>query len=1130
MQAPIPLRHILKALALAGALTASFAAMPRPARAASMEIWPSERRGNNTLFCYGGDWNSMLIAIYPEDYGKQRVQLPEQFTEPTVLAVTLPAAVQFLGADVMGIPGVGKEFPSQEVARDGKSYRQVRITLPNETLGQRLLKGKYYYHVFVWYAAPENLDDRVSYELLYGGRPLAAGSSRLQTAGVVTANRAMPKRFGFCPYGIHTRVPNGDHDRMAEFLRRFGVSGIEAHWPYGLPAEQPTEYHRTFEANRRHGVKNIANMTLFGNKYGGAYGGVQEAVMKRGGLAPAMDESCAGLESAPALADWRAAHAFFDMALFDWEPTGQHLWPGYEDKATVAAFAAAQGLAEAPAPEVLQAKYREAYARFRMEQIARPLYAMRKTIDAVKPIPLRVEQGSGASSHVEYDVYGRDFPALSPMIYQPTPIGYARNLLEMLASTRVPAAKFWPDLTIGWPVASVHRQSPQEFLMDTVVTAAAGCGSVSHWPGMPHCDAAWFGIHEGLARIARVEAFYLDGKRVDDIAMAGVPYREEKISLGNRTLDHSAPDWRAALIPFAHEHAGEHLLTLLNYHLTEDCFVRVGAPALRGRYLVNPVEQVYQVLDGAGKALVRVGKESPGMWIATTDKKRLAGCRRIEGAAVEREFAAARGAFLAASGKSEIQLGTVQQITVAYGMTRFGGEERVTLQVKTPTQTVAFGPSGGRVYDWAVKGMGPFVARDSLGTDGLAMDMLWLPASARWCGDETQELSLVECRNDGRNARIVYEGKLKKGFPGLRLLKTYSVPATGTSLSVEVALHNERVDQTPVSVSYWGHNVLKAEAAHFVGRQLAHETGRGVTTVVVAEGLPEELKREVVMPDRIIGATGPVFAEFLPESKSGLIFRLPDNFMSVYRWNHYGKAMCGSEWMSQPLSIPAGTSAALRFSITAVPEATPDSLRAALSADALAPAGDANLLPFAFAKRNAEGLPADWRVQAGGANAAAAQVTAAADPAGDAVVSLAMPKEASVFLDTAAPVRLDPDGDYMLVVQMKVDEMHFTGNWYERPAGVRVYVYGTDNKHTWLAIHGEGSTKGWVTAVLPFPPPGQRQQFANANVYLRCYNMMGTVSFRNPILLRQPAGGGIQRHFVLEDGTQVTNSHLQLRR
>ena len=63
-------------------------------QAASMEIWPSERRASNTFFCYGNDWNSMLIAIYPEDHGKHRLELPEQFTEPTVLTVTLPAAVE----------------------------------------------------------------------------------------------------------------------------------------------------------------------------------------------------------------------------------------------------------------------------------------------------------------------------------------------------------------------------------------------------------------------------------------------------------------------------------------------------------------------------------------------------------------------------------------------------------------------------------------------------------------------------------------------------------------------------------------------------------------------------------------------------------------------------------------------------------------------------------------------------------------------------------------------------------------------------------------------------------------------------------------------------------------------------
>ncbi|MBT3291642.1 MAG: hypothetical protein HN380_30135, partial [Victivallales bacterium] len=49
---------------------------------ASVEIWPSERRGNNTLFCYGGDWNTMLIGIYSDDHGKHRLKLPERFTEP----------------------------------------------------------------------------------------------------------------------------------------------------------------------------------------------------------------------------------------------------------------------------------------------------------------------------------------------------------------------------------------------------------------------------------------------------------------------------------------------------------------------------------------------------------------------------------------------------------------------------------------------------------------------------------------------------------------------------------------------------------------------------------------------------------------------------------------------------------------------------------------------------------------------------------------------------------------------------------------------------------------------------------------------------------------------------------------
>ena len=1105
------IRTLQRAGWLPGILMVVLVTWPGTVQAASMEIWPSERRANNTYFCYGNDWNAMLVAIYPEDVGKQRLQLPEQFVEPTVLTLTLPAAVTFLGAHLMHVPGVTKDFPTEAVTKDGKAYQRITMTLPAEGLTARLLKGKYYYHVYVWFAAPETLDDAVRYALHHGERQLAAGGSRLLTAGVVADKQALPRRFGFYPYGIHTAIPNRDYDYMAGFLRRFGVSGIEAHWTYGLPDATFAAYHLIFEANRRAGVKNIANMTLFGAKHAGAHGATREEVMKKGGLVKAMDECVAGLTSEAAQSDWRKAHRHFDMALFDWEPVGPHIWPGYDDPATLAAFAKAQGLPENLTAEQAREDHREAYARFRMAQISRPLYAMRQTMDSVRPIPLRIEQGSGATSHVTYDVYGHDFPALSPMIYQPSPLAYARNLLETLANTEVAASKFWPDLTIGWPAVPIHRHTPEEFLLDTLVTAAAGCGSVSHWPGIHYSDAAWFGIHEGLRRIAPVEEFYLDGKPAGGVTLAGVPYRQETINLGNRTLDHAAPDWRSSLITFAHEYQGEQLLTVLNYHPAEDCFVRVAAPALKGRHLVNSHEGICQVLDGKGEALVRVGKGSPAQWLVTGNQERLAGLRRIEAADVDRQFAAARQAFLATSTRSEVQLGTTGDLTVGYAMTPFGGEERVTLQVKTPTQTIAFGPSGGRVYDWQVTGVAPFVAGDTFGQDGLIMDMLWLPAGARWSGDEVEEMALLGCTNSGREVTVTYECALKKSLPG-------------------VVLRNERVDAEPVTLAYWSHNVIKADAAHYVGAQMTHATPKGATTIWPAEGLPAELQPEIVMPKHIISATSPVYAEYFPQSQSGLIMRLPDSFMTVYRWSAYGKPVCGSEWMSRPLVLGAGTSQRLRFSLTAVPAATPETLKAALAAQAQAPSGEGNLLPFGFGNLNAQGLPAGWRIRTHGANPAAVDVTAAPDETGETVVTLTLAQEASVDLDTAGQARFDPAGDYMLVVQMKVEDLHHTGDWYGRPAGLRLYVYGTDNKHTWLAVHGAGSTKGWVTGVLPFPYSAEvRPNFASARILLRCCNMTGTVSFRKPMVVRRPEGLEMDRSFTLEDGTVINTSHWQLR-
>ncbi|MBT7057463.1 MAG: hypothetical protein HN976_20390 [Lentisphaerae bacterium] len=1101
---------------------------------ASVELWPSERRTNNTLFCYGSDWNVLLIAISSDDHGKHRLELPERFSEPTVLQVTIPKSVDFLGAHVYGQNelGVNRAFETTPTTRNGEAFQNVRIPLLNDILTQRLISNSYYYRVHVWIDAPERLDSTVSWELQYGKTTLAKGGSKLVTAGVVRPDRKLPRTFGFYPYGCLSIVPRDDHDRMAEFYRRFGISGIEAHWPYGLPGEKNKRLHSMFEANRRHGVKNNANMTLFARKYGKrAYGGRRDATLKLGGLTKAMDQVCAGLTSDAAREDWRQAQHVFDLAHWDWEPTGPDMWPGYDDEATIAAFATENRINRPLKTEDLRTTHRDAYRQFRMRQIARPLYAMKKAIDSVRPIPFRVEQGSGASRHVDYGIYGNDFDALSPMIYQPSPLGYARNLLETLKSTSVPARKFWPDLTIGWSFSKVHRESPEAFLMDTIVTAAAGCGSVSHWPGIHLVDASWFGIHEGLARIALVEEFYTDGAKTDTVTMKGVPYRHERIDLGHTTIDHVAPDWRSSLICFAHERQDETLLSLLNYHLAEDAFVAVAAPALRSGYLVNPVEKTYQALDDSGKAIVQVHKQTPELWIATANPARVNGLRRIETATVTDRLTEAKSAFLKANKAGAVRLGKVDGIDVTYGLVTFGGENRTVLKVVTAEQTIAFGASGGRIYDWSVKGVGEFVAKKTFGTDGFAMDMLWLPETARWSSDEVQEMGLVRCDNDGQEARIVYEMSLSNGFPGIRLRKTYRVSVQSTSVTAEIDLFNERVDQTPATLAYWGHNVLSVARTTFVGDEMLHETGKGLTTIFPVRGLPEKLKPHVLMHDRIVGETGTTYAEFIPELQAGLVFSLPPDLMNIYRWSARTKTMCGSEWMPQPFSIPAGTTRSLAFSVTAVAGATPESLRErVLAKDAGTPRAR-NLLACRFEELDDNGLPAQYKITKKGPHAEQTVVSTEKDDSGHVVVKAEILREASVHIDSAKRTRLDPDADYFLTVQVRVDDMRYTGNWYKRPAGIRIYAYGLNDKHTWLAIHGEGNTDGWVTGVLPFPHAEDvRQQLAVPNVLLRCYNMTGTVRFREPMILKKPQGVQIQRAFEQGDGTQVFGGQLQLRR
>lgn len=1101
------------------------------AHAASMEIWPSERRANNTFYCYGDDWNWLPIMIYPHDMGKHVVDLPPKFAQDAVLQLSLPDNIGVLDINTMTDPGNRQLAPWEIISKDGRQI--LTLTLDNDSLNQRLTQNNYWYRIYLWFSAPAELNDILQWRFTYGDRLLAEGTTRLVTAGVVSGERPLPEQFRFYPYGSHVElamhVPEGDYDRIADFYRRFGIAGIESHWVYGKPIEAHARHQRWYEANRRHGVKNIANMTLFAYKHGDGWM-AREAYAQPygGGLTQLMDAVCAGISSDEAIADWQAAHEVFDMAFWDWEPKGPREWPGFDDTVTAKAFAREHGLDDTPSAEALATTYRNAYERFRMEQIARPIYAMRDMIDRVNPIPFRIEQGSGPAPHIHYDIYGHDFDALSPMIYEPSPVRYARALIETLAGTTVPAKKFWPDLTIGWHTAQVFRESPEAYLLDTLVTAAAGCGSLAHWPGIHQADAAWWGIHEGLVRIAKVEEFYFEGTPDESVRARGIPYRSESFDVGGASLSHETPDWRASLITFAHAFEGESLFTLLNYHPHENAFVRIELPDNDLIYLVDPVHEIYTTADKGG-ALIEVSAESPALWIATADKARIEGKTHIPQAVTRENFTVARDAFLASSKQGDVALGTNGAITVNYNPSHFGGNDQVALKVDTPAQTVEFSASGGRVTDWRTPGLDSFVARDHFATDGMFKDLLWLPEGARWSGDETADYQLTSVANNGREAEIIYEGRFDSGLPGVRITKTYRIPADEAKIRLQVRIDNGRVDEDPVKLSYWSHSVFNAGNPSMVTPEWEYASNPGDVTVASNENLSAGALSAPSVPGKHIGSTGPVYAEFFPQDAFALVFRLPDDFMTIHRWSGSAGTKTSSEWMSQTLSILPGGSEILDFTAAIIAQTNSGELRTVLEQKPAHGADPSNLIQHDFSAINDSGLPRGWRATFRGENRDTSSVFATHEADGAAVVLIDMPEESTVFFDSIEPIQLQPEDSYVFIVQLSVENMSHDANWYGKPAGIRLYIYGDNGAHTWMAVHGTGSTDGWVTAALPFPRDNeQREQFGQVRVMLRCLNMSGIVEFRDPVIQRLRGGVMSEPFFETAAGLKVMGGQLRL--
>ncbi|MHB9139243.1 MAG: hypothetical protein ACYC4Q_07570, partial [Victivallaceae bacterium] len=452
----------------------------------TIELWPAERRVNNTVYLIGNEQNHLLFHISTSSTGGHKIALPETADKPVLLMVDLPEKLKFIGVGIRGDKKFCSGIVPQKIMHDGKPFSRYEIPLRN------VLQYKAYYYAMVWIKPSADFDGRVYWELKCADKALAASSSRLLAVGVIEPALKLPRRFELSiDAGLTDKVPEDDYRCFADFCRRLGIKSFYDNYN----GEFSLETKKYYAALKLAGIKIIANR-------GGSFercifnGFAQQATLNAGGLEAATAKAASMIDSQSERDIFKKVAPYVDEFNFDYEPAGPRQWDGYDDAATIKAFAQKYAIKEPLTQELLKGKYRQQYYQYRMELLTRPIAALKKMIDSVKSMPLIIEQGEGVNANIDYKTYDKIVQKLAPMIYTPSPVSYYQRMLAV--ADYIDPKKLLPVTSLGWTFAGICRQTPDGLMMDTVATAAAGCAGIRHWPGMIWTDEGQFmGLYRG---------------------------------------------------------------------------------------------------------------------------------------------------------------------------------------------------------------------------------------------------------------------------------------------------------------------------------------------------------------------------------------------------------------------------------------------------------------------------------------------------------------------------------------------------------------------------------------------------------------------------------------------------------
>jgi hypothetical protein len=903
--------------------------------AASAEVYPAERRPDNTVYAIAGENNYVLVSLYAENQGKHSLpEISADTKDEFMLTVETPASVEYVGVFDFQGKNAPRQFvavgESADVTRAGIAYKTRKIKLNRELLMERIVKGKYYYRIYVWFKPPQGAGGTFNWSLDLGETNLAQASNPLHVLPPIDAAKKLPKDFIVYMWSANSNVPDEYATHEAGFYRRLGVTHIGIQfWPGTTDENWKSNYRSVWATTmRKAGLKVIAER---GGNYEKEIHGIRPDGYKDIGLAAGSTQACEQLQSEQNAKEYAVVAPYVDGLLWDYEPHGPGKHPGYDDVKTIAAFAKDKGIAEELTPEVLKTKYEKEYYDYRMNLMCDPIRALGKMVRGVKSdSKFYVCQGSSLPVGIllEWKNYDQDVDLHMPMLYP----AYAQIYHEQVDAVAeyIGCKKLLPIGSIGWRQGGV-RPHPNRIFMEYLSSAVCGTVGYAHWPDISQMDGAVLhGIWRAGTVLAPVEKFFSNGKRFTQFSAVPIPYVERTLQVGARAVDLSQPYWKGYTTARAFALGGETAFALLNFHMEEKAFFRFATDAFpQGGYLVNLEKGVYLSRNGKSffdaealkDVVLPVGAMNAEIWVFTADKDGIAGLQTLPEEESRNEFIQRQKDF-SAKGASSVDLGKKGDIETAYALVPFNDSEDVCLKVATLSQEVYFSELGGKIWKWTV-GETDLVERGSHAQSGIGMDLLWSPSSARWCGDQLRPMRLVKCVNDGKQVELIYEGDMKTGVPGLTLEKTYRISAEKAAIAVTLKMRNET--PLPLTVSYWCHNTLAQVGANREllvkdadGKWQSYPADRGGELVFPRQGLPAAQAEFLFKAHVKTPAGGTVFGDYFADAKLGVKLYMPEDFLQIYRWHSSRPGVASAEWMQEAVEIGAGCVKTIDFGYQAV--------------------------------------------------------------------------------------------------------------------------------------------------------------------------------------------------------------------